>query len=97
MPTSRSHLAAVAGPDGLVYAIGGRPDESTQQGTTQAVEAYDPLRNTWSPVDRLIRGRSFFGAANGSDGRLYAIGGDFDLQLLRSTVEAFAPGPTPPL
>ena len=80
MPTPRRGMAAVAAPDGLIWAIGG--DLSLR-----IVEVYDPVGNVWSPVDRLRRGRRP-GAAIGIDGRIYAIGGEFDLPF---TVEVFVP------
>jgi N-acetylneuraminic acid mutarotase len=89
MPTRRSHLGTAAGPDGLIYAIGGRPDDLTEEPRSRAAEVYDPIGNVWTAIDRLRRGRSDFGAAAGIDGRIYAIGGDFDRDMGPSTVEAY--------
>lgn len=68
MPTSlwRRNGAAVADPDGRIYALGG-----TQSNT---VEAYSPSTNTWTPVAPMTVGRWYFAATAGSDGRIYAMG-----------------------
>ena len=43
MPTARAGHAAVTGPDGLIYAIGGADDPFGDPGSFLAtVEAYDP-------------------------------------------------------
>jgi N-acetylneuraminic acid mutarotase len=79
MPTARSEMAAATGPDGKIYAIGGRNAQNTPLDT---VEAYDPLTDTWTtvaPVQFECQGgatrRSGHAAAMAADGRIYAIGG----------------------
>src|SRR5260370_394304 len=47
MPTARQFLAAAAGADGRVYAIGGLQFGG---GPLNTVEAYDPFTNIWSTV-----------------------------------------------
>jgi Kelch motif len=53
MPTARGALAAVTGPDGKIYAIGGQ--DSTGPIVPGKVEAYDPATNSWSTEARNIR------------------------------------------
>jgi hypothetical protein len=101
MPTARTDLAAVATPDGRVYAIGGSA-ASGQALTT--VERYSPGTDTWTRVASLHTPRAALAAALGPDGRIYAIGGangEHQLHLL-ATVEAYDPAtdrwqPAPPL
>jgi len=49
MPTARTALAAVLGPNGLIYAIGGYSAIQNGSGGSafNTVEAYDPVTNTW--------------------------------------------------
>src|SRR5260370_39847695 len=70
MPTARHLLAAVAGPDGRIYAIGGEKSGSV----LNTVEAYDPVRNSWSTVAPMHNARHGLAAAAGPHGRLYALG-----------------------
>ena len=73
MPTARDRLAAVAGADGLIYAIGGM----SSAGASNAVEAYDPMTNSWSARAPMPTPRFELAAVLGTDGRIYAVGGDF--------------------
>jgi hypothetical protein len=89
LPTPRFDLAAAAGPDGRIYAIGG----NASTGPTNIVEAYNPATNTWTRVASMPTPRSGLAAVTGPDGRIYAIGG---VDILRSplplaTVEAYTP------
>ena len=70
MNVPRSRLAAVTGPNGMIYAIGG--DE-----TGRAVERYDPNAavKSWTPVAPMSTPRRGLAAAVGPDG-IYAIGGE---------------------
>jgi N-acetylneuraminic acid mutarotase len=71
MPTARWALSVVAGPDGLIYAIGGGA-ASTVLAT---VEVYNPSTHTWSA--RSLYPVTVAGAASarGDDGRIYVSGG----------------------
>jgi N-acetylneuraminic acid mutarotase len=72
MPTPRENLAAAAGADGRIYAIGGLYGGAFL-GT---VEVYDPAMNSWSAVAPMpTPHRLGLAAAAGPDGRIYAIGG----------------------
>jgi hypothetical protein len=98
MPTGRDRFGTAVGPDGLIYVIGGYDG-----GTAAAVEAYDPVRNTWTcsvgdtganctarNLAPLPTARSRLGAATGPDGRIYAVGG-YDGRNYLATVEAYDP------
>jgi hypothetical protein len=75
MPTARGYLAAVLGPDGRIYAIGGLAPGAA---SLRVVEAYDPAHDTWTTVAPLGIARHGLAAAVGSDGHIYAIGGNYD-------------------
>jgi hypothetical protein len=69
-------LAAIQGPNGKIYAIGGYDVSSDGTWTLLAtVEEYDPMTNTWASVTSMPTGDASLGAAVGSNGRLYIIGG----------------------
>ena len=75
MPTARCRLAAVAGPDGKIYALGGSTSSTLDlTGYSAVVEAYDPGTNTWSVAAPLNTPRVGLAAAV-SGGRIYAFGG----------------------
>jgi N-acetylneuraminic acid mutarotase len=86
MPTARWGLAAAAGSDGRIYAIGG----GNLSGLLSTVEAYSPSTNSWSSVAPMPTARTGLAAVTGSDGRIYAIGGSDGSHPLR-TVEAYDP------
>ncbi|GHO79836.1 hypothetical protein KSD_76070 [Ktedonobacter sp. SOSP1-85] len=90
MPTHRGYLAAVLGPDGLIYAIGGTnrvADSGNNQLST--VDTYDPLTDTWTTLaSTLPTPRSNLTATVGADGRIYVIGGKLDSGEL-NVVEAY--------
>ncbi|MGH2457546.1 MAG: Kelch repeat-containing protein [Chloroflexota bacterium] len=71
LPTPRAELAAVTGPDGRIYAIGG----TSGNVSLATVEAYDPATNTWTTAAPLPQPRQDLAAVLGSDGRIYVIGG----------------------
>lgn len=89
MPTPRSQLAAAAGPDGRVYAVGGIADECSC--VSAALEAYQPKTDSWKRLPAMPQARYDFAAAFGSDGKLYVVGGRTDFGSLLSTVEVFDP------
>ncbi len=87
MPTARTGLAAVTGPDGRIYAIGGY---NFMGGHFNAVEVYNPLTNSWATAAPMPTARQSFGATLGPDGRIYAIGGTNQWrQGILNTAEAF--------
>ena len=85
LPTGRAGLAAVTGPDGLVYAIGGEQ--------VTVVEAYDPATDTWATRAPMTTPRGHLAAVTGPDGLIYAIGGMTDLtpRSALATVETYDP------
>ena len=87
MPTARSGLAAAAGRDGRIYALGG----SDGGAPLSVVEAYDPSQDAWTTVAPMTTARDGLAAATGPDGRIYALGG-FDGQRVLDSVEAYDPG-----
>jgi N-acetylneuraminic acid mutarotase len=72
LPQARVDLA-VAGANGLVYALGGHDASGV---TTATLWVYDPASNAWSTRAPMHTARAHLAAAFGSDGKLYAIGGD---------------------
>jgi len=73
MPTARDRLAAVAGADGRIYAIGG----VSSTGASNAVEIYDPNMDSWTTGAPMPTPRFELAAALGSDGKIYVVGGDY--------------------
>src|SRR5207248_1014180 len=58
MPTARGQLGSAAGPDGLIYAVGGVEAETCGDPlNTTTVEAYNPIGNAWSAVPSMLEGR----------------------------------------
>jgi N-acetylneuraminic acid mutarotase len=74
MPTARGGLAAVTGPDGLIYAIGGIVDGNNIVAT---VEAYDPTSDTWTTKTQMHTPRAALAAVavTNPGWLIYAIGG----------------------
>ena len=78
LPTARYQLAATAGKDGTIYAIGGTTGTTNRPQSTGEVDAFDPATQTWTVLgSTLPNGREGLAATTGSDGTIYAIGGDF--------------------
>jgi N-acetylneuraminic acid mutarotase len=79
--TARSLLAAVTGPDGKIYAIGG---SNASPGVLQTVEVFDPsnpLRG-WTPGPSLPVALWGPAAAVGPDGLIYVMGGTDGQQIV---------------
>jgi hypothetical protein len=72
----RAQLAAAAGADGTIYAIGGLV-QTIYGGLvrTDEVDAYNPASQTWTQFPSLPSNRWALGATTGTDGTIYAIGG----------------------
>ncbi|MGI8425111.1 MAG: Kelch repeat-containing protein, partial [Actinomycetota bacterium] len=83
--TDRIGVAAAAGGDGMIYAVGRRITVGRGSDTDKSVEAYDPRSRAWRSVASLAFGRLGHAAVTGTDGRVYAIGGG------REEVEAYDP------
>jgi hypothetical protein len=84
MPTARVGAGGVA-IGGKVIVMGGRT------GTTylNAVEAYDPVTNSWTTRAAMPTARAAFGVA-GISGFLYAVGGRNTASVLAAN-ERFSP------
>src|SRR5437870_5339440 len=92
MPTPRGDLAAATGSDGRMYAIGG--SDIAANGSTlvyATAEAYAPSTNTWSTAAPMPTARYGLAAVEGTDGRIYAIGGMGADFTPTATVEAYTP------
>jgi N-acetylneuraminic acid mutarotase len=80
LPAPRTYLAAAAGPDGRIYAVGGRDSAGNNLDT---LTAYDPATNAWTTLAPMPTPRNGL-AAVFDNGLLYALGGG-------STVEVYHP------
>ncbi len=75
MPTARNQLAAVAGTDGKIYAIGGSTSSTLGlTGYTSVVEVYTPGTDSWATAAPMVTPRVGLAAAV-SGGKIYAFGG----------------------
>ena len=73
MPTVRSwHAAAVV--DGKIYATGGCTISGSKSLTSDALEAYDPVADTWTTLASLSEARADH-ASVAFNGKLYVFGG----------------------
>jgi N-acetylneuraminic acid mutarotase len=84
MPTPRQHLAAVVGTDGLIYTMGGII-EASGGGKTGVLEVYNPTTNSWSTRAPMPTPRYGLAAVLGNDGKIYAIGGQYNNTTSPST------------
>jgi N-acetylneuraminic acid mutarotase len=73
MPTARGYAAPVTANDGRIYVLGGSSSVNLGSPMTTA-EIFDPGTQTWSTGVPLPKARAEFGAALGSDGRIYIAG-----------------------
>lgn len=72
MPSQRFGLAAVFGPDGKLYAIGGHGPDGHP---VAEVDVYDPAADSWTPRAPLPSPRYHAVGVRASTGRILAIGG----------------------
>ena len=79
------HAAAVV--DGKIYVTGGRRPGI---GFSDALEAYDPVTNTWTMLASLSRARECHASA-AVNGMLYVFGGYSDSTWM-DLVEVYSPG-----
>ena len=86
LPAARSQLAAVAGADGRIYAIGG----NGSGGPLAVVEGYAPESNSWTRWNDLTTPRAGLAAVSAA-GTLYAIGGSDAAGNVLATVEIADP------
>jgi hypothetical protein len=82
MPSSKVEFGIVLGPDEKIYVIGGGTSYlNNDPPFFNTVEIYDPKTNTWTTPtwseSAMPTPRKELGAAPGSNGRIYAIGGAY--------------------
>jgi len=85
MNCARFTPAGAIDASGIIYALGGDglcPCDGS-------VETYNPSTNVWinGTIPPMIYARAAFGAARGSDNRIYAVAGECDYPML-ATAEA---------
>lgn len=90
MPVPRSDHGSALGADRRVYVIGGIDGSGA---ATATVEAYTADKNVWdTSVAPLPSGpREYVQAAEGDDGRIYAVGGADSFGNATDTVQAYTP------
>ena len=71
MPTATTEAAAVLGPDGMIYVIGGKGSEGAQS----TVQAYNPTTNAWTKAASLPNAVSDEAAVVDGENRIEVIGG----------------------
>ncbi len=87
LPTPRSHLAAVTGANGRLYAIGGNSASNTIS-TVNTVFEYNDTNNAWCTRTPMT-GARYCAAAAIRSFRIYAIGGSNDGDNQLSDVEEY--------
>jgi len=85
LPTPRADLA-VGVVNGILYAVGGHVFVGSAQTPSRAVEAYDPVSNTWTAKASMPTARGSLGVGV-MNGILYAVGGTAP----NNVVEAYDP------
>ena len=84
-------VAAVTGPDGFVYALGGWVGGGGGSNQVLAVvEAYDPATNAWAPKAPMPTPRAGLAAVT-AGGLIYALGGGDGVGSPLATVETYDP------
>jgi hypothetical protein len=87
--TPRSLLAAVTGPDGRIYVVGGLGTASSTD-FLATLEIYDPVTNMWTSGPPMSFARAGLAACL-LGGLIYAIGGENSTSNALTTVEVFNP------
>jgi len=88
MGAPRGFLAAAAGSDGRIYAIGGVDDGSH---ILNSVDAYDPVTDIWADVAPMPTARFGLAAAVDANGTIYALGGNNGTSRHLDTAETYDP------
>ena len=89
LTTARTGAAAVTAPNGNIYVFGGSTSDGGSTGVT-TVEIYNPTTDTYTAGPTMPVARALFGAAIGSDGRAYLVGGYLSSYLTSVTAFTFA-------
>jgi len=94
MPTPRLYAASARGGDDRIYVMGGIEDLPGSPGpnhrVTEAVEAYDPVTDTWSRAAPMPLPR-YAAAAAARDGKIIVTGGRDRAQTERAEVQIYSP------
>lgn len=89
MPTARGWLSPSACVlNNKIYVIGGTPDDVS---TTNKVEAYDPISDTWTEKQPITVAR-WGHSSNVVDGKIYVMGGCALTGPALSSIEVYYPG-----
>lgn len=72
MSVPRAELAAVTGPDGSIYALGGL---GRQGASGSWVERYNPVTDSWTEEPGFTQSRLYHAAALAGGNRIFVIGG----------------------
>lgn len=104
LPAPRTGLAAAADCKGTIYALGGHGPSTSQGGTTEgSLFEYDPGSDSWTSLAPMPMPRANLAAAGANDGRIYALGGNFDtfetadVQVYDVAAGTWSPGPALPI
>ena len=76
MPVPTAAHAAVVGPDGLIYVIGGADSALNVEWGYNTSYCFNPSTGDWTQLDDIPVGGRYLGAAASSDGVVYAFGGN---------------------
>ncbi len=91
LPTGRWLLGAATGVDGQIYAIGGMAgDGGMGLSAVATVEAYDPKLDEWTTRASMPTPRWLLGVVASANGKIYAIGGENETEVL-DIVEEYDP------
>ena len=88
-PMAVADDAAVIGPDGRVYVVGGT--HGLDPNDPQVVMRYDTAADSWAFVASMTTGRTFPGVAMGPGGQLYAMGGYTADGSASASMEVYGP------
>ena len=92
MPLGESGCAAVAGPDGLIYAMGGGDQYVSMMGWPSSdAQAYNPATDTWTVLASLPYPSGGSQAVVGKDGNIYLPGGMDNNSEAVSTFQMYSP------
>jgi N-acetylneuraminic acid mutarotase len=87
MPNARVALAAVEGPEGLIYAIGGGSSISNIGVGFNSTYYYNTWSDVWMTGPNLTSGARYLGAAKSTDSSIFALGGN-DNSVMLTRVES---------
>ncbi len=78
MPVPTAAHAAVIGPDGLIYVVGGADSAMNVGLGYNTSYCLNPSTGDWTQLDDIPVGVRYLGAATSADGMIYAFGGNDD-------------------